>query len=91
MSNTKYAKATGGTPIISWIPNQIKAVFSAMEKVIEMMPITYNNELFNKLTSDLPAKKQLLEKQLSMLDEPNFSADEVYQLNKEYKLEDDNK
>ena len=91
MSNTKYAKATGGTPIISWIPNQIKAVFSAMEKVIDMMPTTYNYELFNKLTRDLPAKKQLLEKQLNMLNEPNYSADEVYKLNEEYKLEDDNK
>ena len=91
MSNTKYAKATGGTPIISWIPNQIKAVFSAMDKVIDMMPTTYNYELFNKLTRDLPAKKQLLEKQLNMLNEPNYSADEVYKLNEEYKLEDDNK
>ena len=91
MSNTKYAKATGGTPIISWIPNQIKAVFSAMEKVIDMMPTTYNYELFNKLTRDLPAKKQLLEKQLNMLNEPNYSADEVSKLNEEYKLEDDNK
>ena len=91
MSNTKYAKATGGTPIISWIPNQIKAVFSAMDKVIDMMPTTYNYGLFNKLTRNLPAKKQLLEKQLSMLNEPNYSADEVYKLNKEYKLEDDNK
>ena len=91
MSNTKYAKATGGTPIISWIPNQIKAVFSAMDKVIDMMPKTYNYELFNKLTRDLPAKKQLLKKQLSMLNEPNYSADEVYKLNEEYKLEDDNK
>ena len=56
-----------------------------MDKVIDMMPTTYNNELFNKLTRDLPAKKQLLEKQLSMLHEPNYSADEVYKLNKEYK------
>ena len=23
VANTKYAKATGGTPIFSWIPNQI--------------------------------------------------------------------
>ena len=28
MANTKYAKATGGTPIISWIPNQITAVLN---------------------------------------------------------------
>jgi hypothetical protein len=62
-----------------------------MDKVIEMMPIAYNDDLFNSLTRDLPAKKQLLEKQLSMLHKPNYSADEVYKLNKEYKLEDDDK
>jgi hypothetical protein len=56
-----------------------------------MMPIAYNDDLFNSLTRDLPAKKQLLEKQLSMLHKPNYSADEVYKLNKEYKLEDDDK
>mgnify|MGYP000574640400 CR=1 FL=1 len=27
MANTKYAKATGGTPIISWLPNQMKDNF----------------------------------------------------------------
>ena len=27
MQNTVYPKATGGTPIISWIPNQLNAVF----------------------------------------------------------------
>ena len=30
MQNTAYPKATGGTPITSWIPNQIKAVLKAM-------------------------------------------------------------
>ena len=29
MQNTAYPKATGGTPITSWIPNQIKAVLGA--------------------------------------------------------------
>ena len=33
MSNTKYAKATGGTPIISWIPNQIKSVLNYSFKI----------------------------------------------------------
>ena len=29
-----YAKATGGTPIISWIPNQIKSVLSYIEVIL---------------------------------------------------------
>jgi hypothetical protein len=35
MSNTKYAFATGGTPITSWLINQIEAVLE-FEKVIVM-------------------------------------------------------
>ena len=38
MANTKYAKATGGTPIISWIPNQITAVLNYMSDVLELIP-----------------------------------------------------
>lgn len=34
MANTKYAMATGGTPITSWIPNQILSVIRQMEDVI---------------------------------------------------------
>lgn len=34
MAQTKYPKATGGTGIISWLPNQIKATIEAMESVL---------------------------------------------------------
>ena len=37
MFNTKYAKATGGTPIISWLPNQMKAVMKEMDSIIEII------------------------------------------------------
>ena len=37
MANTKYAKATGGTPIISWIPNQITAVLNYMSDVLGLI------------------------------------------------------
>ena len=37
MQNTAYPKATGGTPITSWIPNQIKAVLSAMKDLSKAM------------------------------------------------------
>ena len=35
MKNTKYQIATGGTPIISWIPNQIGAVLKYMNDILE--------------------------------------------------------
>jgi indoleamine 2,3-dioxygenase len=34
MAQTKYPKATGGTGIINWLPNQIKATIDAMESVL---------------------------------------------------------
>ena len=37
MQNTAYPKATGGTPIISWIPNQIKAVLKAMQVLAQSL------------------------------------------------------
>ena len=37
MANTKYSKATGGTPIISWIPNQMKAVMKEMRNIIDVI------------------------------------------------------
>ena len=42
IANTKYAKATGGTPIISWIPNQITAVLNYMDDVINLIPHSSN-------------------------------------------------
>lgn len=88
MSNTKYAKATGGTPIISWIPNQIKAVFSAMDNCIQSIASNYGHSEFIRLKLELPAKKELLENQLEALQKPDFQAEHVYSLNKTYKLED---
>ena len=35
MVNTKYNVATGGTPITTWIPNQIEAVLKYMRLILE--------------------------------------------------------
>ena len=35
MANTKYNVATGGTPITTWIPNQIEAVLKFMRVILE--------------------------------------------------------
>ena len=59
MANTKYAKATGGTPIISWIPNQITAVLNFMSDVIDLIP---NETLFlnRKELNNQLLKKRIL-------------------------------
>lgn len=89
MSNTKYAKATGGTPIISWIPNQIKAVISTMDSCIQSISTTYEQAKVQHFKTDLQVKKELLNDQLATLQMPNYQAEDVFKLNKTYKLEDE--
>ena len=89
MANTKYAKATGGTPIISWIPNQITAVLNYMTDVLELIP---DNSSFIDKTSfeeQLSKKVTLLDKQLQLLHVDNYNAEDVFALNRKLKLNDD--
>ena len=89
MANTKYAKATGGTPIISWIPNQITAVLNYMSDVLELIPD--NSSFLDKalFTQQLSKKISLLKKQLQLLHGDNYNAEDVFALNKKHKLNDD--
>ena len=89
MANTKYAKATGGTPIISWIPNQITAVLNYMSDVLELIPDN-SNFIDKALFSEQLSKKiSLLDKQLQLLHGDNYNAEDVFALNKKHKLNDD--
>jgi hypothetical protein len=45
MENTKYQVATGGTPITTWIPNQIEAVLNYMNIILEKIKLLNNIEL----------------------------------------------
>ena len=96
MSNTKYAKATGGTPIISWIPNQIKSVLNFIEVIIDelvSMKKDFNDEqtkIFNDSLNTYKSKKKLLDKQLIIVSDSNYNPGKVFELNKKFKLEDSN-
>jgi len=87
MQNTKYAKATGGTPIISWIPNQIKAVFSAMQNLSDQMKDS-NHWVKSKWIESYLKKIELLNKQLEILSIDTFNPESVFKLNEEIGLED---
>lgn len=94
MANTKYAKATGGTPITSWIPNQIMAVIIQMEEVLETLSLygESSNDTAQKIRERniqlLPTKRKLLEGQLLLIHQNDFSAASVFELNKKYGYED---
>jgi len=89
MANTKYAKATGGTPIISWIPNQITAVLNYMNDVINYIPSDTNIFDREEFNNQITKKKDLLSKQLKLLHGDNYNAEEVFLLNKKMRLNDD--
>ena len=88
MRNTTYNKATGGTPIISWIPNQMMAVLDAMEYCAGLLDGMSDHLLFYKIKKGLNAKKQLLIDQLEILKKDTFDPKKVYNLNKKYSLKD---
>ncbi len=96
MANTKYAKATGGTPIISWIPNQIKSVLNFIEIIlneIHSMKRNFNlelNKIYSESSNTLQHKVKLLEKQLNIVSDSNYNPGKVFELNKKFKLEDIN-
>ena len=80
MANTKYPKATGGTPITSWLVNQIEAVLKYESHIIEALNehIASNagfiagysakaQEFFAVLSKMHPKKTQMLADQVALL------------------------
>ncbi len=92
MANTKYATATGGTPVISWLPNQIEACLHAMLQLINVIDKTKlagaELNLFNKIYASYTDKVSLLEQQLEELRKENFSVERIYKLNLDRNLQD---
>ena len=94
LANTPYAKATGGTPITTWLPNQITAVLQQMEEVIHSInqlttaPDEKGIQLLRNNQTTLQHKKQLLAEQLSMVSKETYSADTLFSLNSQYGLSD---
>jgi indoleamine 2,3-dioxygenase len=94
MANTPYAKATGGTPITSWLPNQLKAVMQQMQDVLDIiasLAIEMDETTSSIVTSNqttLPQKQKLLEEQLVMVAGEQFSAEKVFDLNEKFGLKD---
>ena len=81
MQNTVYPKATGGTPITSWIPNQIKAVLKAMKVLslaLEKDP-QWDSESWQETYE---RKVSLLNKQLALVAVEAFDPKAVFELNK---------
>ena len=96
MANTKYAKATGGTPIISWIPNQIKAVLEFIKIILQNIsnPSLIQNKsaisFYNESKKRINTKIKLLDKQLIIVRDEDYNPGKVFELNQKYNLQDVN-
>ena len=96
MSNTKYAFATGGTPITTWLINQIECVLEYEKFIINIINTEFkegvnylsNNELFKSLEEGYNRKKKLLLSQVNELKEINYNINLVYMKNDELNLDD---
>jgi indoleamine 2,3-dioxygenase len=99
MSNTKYAFATGGTPITTWLINQIECVLEYERIIIIIINNIINNsifdinklenkELFTSLEESYNRKKKLLLDQITELKSINYDINVVYMKNDELKLND---
>lgn len=79
LKNTKYATATGGTPITTWIPNQIGAVLTYMGDVLETIGKS-DQEFYNSNVDQLIQKREILRNQQEELLNPDFNASKVYDI-----------
>ena len=93
MGNTKYAKATGGTPITTWIPNQIEACLKYMSDLFEMIEalsvkVTDDDELLHKfedVKKNYPSRVQVFAMQIDELKKVDYDANLVYLHNGSFK------
>ncbi|MBP7931304.1 MAG: hypothetical protein KAZ11_01570 [Chitinophagaceae bacterium] len=94
MANTPYAKATGGTPITSWLPNQLKAVMQQMQDVLDVIATLEDQQdevtmsIVNSNKTTLSHKQKLLEEQLAEVAGERYSAEKVFALNEKFGLKD---
>jgi indoleamine 2,3-dioxygenase len=87
MANTRYSQATGGTPVISWLPNQIEACLQTMSVLIQkIQPLctalnSVTSVMFQDIKNAFPKKVKLLDAQHAELQKINYDFKRVYDLN----------
>lgn len=96
MSNTKYAFATGGTPITTWLINQIECVLEYEKDIILFLrdvdnvkiASLENREMWHDLNESFDRKQMLLIEQVNELKNVNYDINLIYMKNDELKLDD---
>jgi len=84
MANTKYDRATGGTPITTWIPNQIEACLKYTRTILDTLKTDsslYSDEFVQYMEGRYTDRVRILHNQIEELKTKNFDAGLIYRLN----------
>ena len=90
MANTKYAVATGGTPITTWLINQIEACIKIQNDIIIYLKCKdYDKDIVSELEKRLINKVELIQSQVKELTNEDYNVKLVYDLNLKLNLSDE--
>jgi indoleamine 2,3-dioxygenase len=90
MANTKYAVATGGTPITTWLINQIEACIKNQNDIIQYLKCKdYDKDIVSELEKRLSNKVELIQSQVKELTNEDYNVKLVYDLNLKLNLSDE--
>lgn len=85
LAHTRHATATGGTPITSWLPNQIDACFSRMDQVLKYADSTKLSASERRWHANMrqrtDERRRILAEQRALLENPAFDPREIYARN----------
>jgi indoleamine 2,3-dioxygenase len=91
MANVSYAQATGGTPITSWLINQIEAVLEYERVIMDRINLEKEHDLYPILHTaqkEYVYKVNLLQEQVAELKKNDFQVELIYESNQKWNLED---
>jgi indoleamine 2,3-dioxygenase len=89
LEQTRYQRATGGTPITTWLPNQIMSCLDYMGDLLDLVsdhvdalePAT--RAVFEEVASKQATRRQILEDQMEELRKAAYDAARVFEMNKD--------
>ena len=85
LAHTRHATATGGTPITSWLPNQIDACFARMDQLLGYADPHKLSESEHRwhanMSQRLNERRRILTEQRALLENPAFDPREIYARN----------
>lgn len=85
LAHTRHATATGGTPITSWLPNQMDACFTRMQQLLDAADVPtlpgVERRWLERMRARLAERRRILDEQRALLADPRFDPREVYARN----------